>query len=116
MKIKDEKGQIIGEVFTEKEVKCYKTSNKFCVCFLISKGFEFLEEVTENDWNNKLSYIFSFPIKQEGLAEALEIVKQCRLNNTHFPFPEKDTKEQLTFKTANKIRWNAVDLCYPNNN
>ena len=112
--IKNEENKVLGEVFKIKRAKAthYKTSNKFTICYLISLGFEYEEDVEKNIYNGKTSYIFSFRNDQEGFTEAMNVVKSCRAENKHLPFPEVDGK-QLTFKTANKERWTVIELNFP---
>lgn len=114
MDIKDDNGRVIGEVINKTITKAthYKTSNKFTINYLISLGFMFEEEILENVYNGKTSYIFAFPVNQEGFAEAMNTVKECRAEGKHLPFPLVDGK-QLSFKTANKHRWIAVEICFP---
>ena len=114
MKVK-ENGQVIGEVIEkEKRSKAthYKSSNKFIVNYLISMGMKFEEDIEENFYNGKTGYIFAFPTDQEGFTECIEVIKECRKKEEHYPFPEVDGK-QLTFKTANKERWLAIEVCFP---
>ena len=114
MKVK-ENGQVIGEVIEkEKKTKAthYKSSNKFIVNYLISMGMRFEEDIEENFYNGKTGYTFAFPTDQEGFTECIEVIKECRKKGEHYPFPEVDGN-QLTFKTSNKERWLAIEVCFP---
>lgn len=112
--VKNEENKVLGEVFKIQRTKPthYKTSNKFTICYLISLGFKYEEDVEKNIYNGKTSYIFAFRNDQEGFIEAMDIVKSCRAEKKHLPFPEVDGK-QLTFKTANKERWAIIELNFP---
>ena len=114
MKVR-ENGQVIGEIIEkERRTKAthYKTSNKFVINYLISMGMKFEEEIEENFYGGKISYIFAFPNNQEGFMECMEVIKVCREKGEHYPFPNEDGK-QLSFKTANKIRWTSIEIVFP---
>ena len=115
MEIKNEENKVVGEVFKIERTKQthYKTSNKFTICYLISLGFRYEEDVVENIYNGKTSYIFAFPNDQEGLSEAINVIKSCRAKGEHLPFPTVDNGKQLTFKSANKERWAIIELNFP---
>ena len=113
-RIENKEGKVLGEIFKIERTKVthYKTSNKFTICYLISLGFKYEEDVEENIYEGRTSYIFAFPNNQEGFTEAMNVVKSCRAKKEHLPFPEVDGK-QLTFKSANKERWAVIELNFP---
>lgn len=95
--------------------RVYKTSNFITINYLISKGFNFEEEVFENIYEGKTTYLFSFRTdNQEGINDAIDYVKKCRQNGERLYFPDTHTDDQMTFKEANKIRWVAIEMCFPN--
>lgn len=99
----------------KEKAQCYKTSNMITINYLISKGYKFEEEILENIYEGKITYLFSFRTNQEGINDAIDFIKKRRANGEKLPFPEDEhTDEQMTFKKANKIRWKAIERCFPN--
>ena len=95
--------------------ECYKTSNMITINYLISKGYKFEKEIFENIYEGKITYLFTFRTNQEGINDAIDFIKKCRANGERLPFPEDEhTNTQLSFKKANKIRWRAIENCFPN--
>ena len=95
--------------------RVYKTSNMITINYLISKGYKFEEEILENIYEGKITYLFSFRTNQEGINDAIDFIKKCRVNGERLPFPEDThTDGQMTFKRANKVRWKAIERCFPN--
>ena len=95
--------------------RVYKTSNMITINYLISKGYKFEEEILENDYQGKTTYLFTFRTDQEGINNEIDFAKKCRQNGERLPFPEDEhTDTQLSFKKANKIRWKAIENCFPN--
>ncbi len=91
----------------------YKSSNFITINYLISLGYTFSEEVVKNIYDGKTSFIFSFSNNQKDINKAIDYVKKCRETGEKLFFPEKHTEKQMTFKEANKIRWVAIEMCYP---
>ena len=99
----------------KEKAQCYKTSNMITINYLISKGYKFEKEVVENNYQGKISYLFTFRTDQEGINDAIDFIKKRRANGEKLPFPEDThTDDQMTFKKANKIRWKAIERCFPN--
>lgn len=99
----------------EQKAKYYRASNMITINYLISRNFKFEEEVLENIYEGKTTYLFSFRTdNQEGINDAIDYVKKCKQNGERLYFPEEHTDNQMTFKEANKIRWVAIEMCFPN--
>lgn len=98
----------------EKERKLYYLGNNVFVTFLISKGVEFCEEkIEKKEFEGKLRFSFPFYTDDPRFLEARNEIFRCKDTGERLYFPEVSNDDQLSFKDASDVRFEAIRRKFP---
>ena len=98
----------------EKERKVYYLSNNVFVTYMISKSVEFCEEKMEKgEFEGKLRFSFPFYTDDPKFLEARNEIYRCKGTGERLYFPEISNDDQLSFKDASDIRFEAIRKKFP---
>ena len=98
----------------EKERKVYYLSNNVFVTYMISKGVEFCEEKMEKgEFDGKLRFSFPFYTDDIHFKETREEIRRAKEEHFRLEFPEISNDDQLSFKDASDIRFEAIRKKFP---
>ena len=98
----------------EKERRLYYLGNPVFVTYMISMGVEFCEELVEKkEFEGKLRFSFPFYTDDPRFLEARNEIFRCKDTGERLYFPEVSNNDQLSFKDASDVRFEAIRRKFP---
>lgn len=98
----------------EKERKLYYLGNNVFVTYMISKGVEFCEDkIEKKEFEGKLRFSFPFYTDDPKFLEARNEIFRCKDTGEKLYFPEISNNDQLSFKDASDVRFEAIRRKFP---
>ena len=91
------------------ERKVYFLGSKVFILWMISKRVTFDENrIEKKEFEGKLRFSFPFYIDDIHFKEAREEIRRAKDEHLRLEFPEETTENQLTWKEASDIYYDAL--------